>query len=124
MPIIRRKTTIDDVYADDDAHTAWYCVHGSWWTHRSGDVGARADNGLPCCPSGSPLLMQDLETFMDSAIRNHDHYGRHGIEAFMASHNDNCIVSVADPRPTCLRTWDEYNDLIDGIPRYPNIRFA
>ena len=59
------------------------------------------------------LMMGDAGAFLQAAEENPSLYGKHGLAAFMAAHNDNTVVSEQDSRQTCLRTWDEYNDLLD-----------
>ena len=58
-------------------------------------------------------MMGNARGFIGGAEARPEHYGKHGLAAFMAAHNDNCVVSGQGSRQTCLRTWDEYNDLLD-----------
>ena len=109
---IRRNTTLEDVKADNPS-TIWYSVNTCWWTHRETDLRSHRDSGLPCDPRGGMLMMGDADAFLESAESNPGHYGIRGLKAFMAAHNDNCVVTVDGvEHPTCLRTWDEYNDLM------------
>ena len=112
MAFIRKQTTLEDV-KKDCPDTIWYSYHTCWWTHRNTDLRTLPDNGLPCDPRGSVLMMVEAYKFIESAEANPDFYGKRGLDAFMAAHNDNCVVSFRDYRNTCLRTWDEYNDLLD-----------
>lgn len=113
MPHIREETTLEDVKGDNP-ETIWYSYRSCWWTHRASDLRTHpSGNGLPCDPRGGVLLMNDASGFLSAAESNPDHYGRHGLRAFMAAHNDNCVISAEDSRNTCLNSWDEYNDWID-----------
>lgn len=112
MPHIIEKTTLEDIRATEP-DTIWYSVNTRWWTHRLTDLRERPDSRLPCDPRGGMLMMVDAEAFLSPAEANPAHYGKHGLAAFMAAHNDNCVVSPSDSRSTCLRSWQEYNDLLD-----------
>jgi len=57
----------------------------------------------------------DVSGFLNSAVANSGHYGKHGLRAFMAAHHDNCQVSETDERRTCLETWGQYNDALDAL---------
>lgn len=95
--------------------TIFYGAMTCWWTHDPVHLGRTADgHGLPCDPRGGVLFQtEDVEGFLRSAEENPDHYGRHGLRAFMAAHHLNCLYSEGDPRPWCMATWDEYNEALD-----------
>ena len=116
MAHIRKQTTLDDVRADKP-RTIWYSVNTCWWTHRQVDLRQHPRIGLlPCDPRGGMLMMTEpggAEHFLRDVEKNPKHYGKHGLDAFIAAHNDNCVVSETDAGNTCLQTWDEYNDLLD-----------
>ena len=115
MAHIRKQTTLGDVRAGKPT-TIWYSVNTCWWTHRETDLRQHRESRLPCDPRGGMLMMTEpggAEHFLQAAEDNPEHYGKHGIEAFTAAHNDNCVVSEMDSRNTCLQSWDEYNDLLD-----------
>lgn len=112
MAIIRYWTTLQDI-EDAGAETIWYSVATCWWTHRPENVYQHPADGLPCDPRGGMLMMSPSRVFLDNAEANPDHYGRNGLDALMAAHHDNCVVSADDSRNTCLRSWDEYNDLLE-----------
>ena len=114
MPHIRTQITLDELKRANP-ETIWYSVTTCWWTHRSSDLRSRPDNGLPCDPRGGVLMMGPAAEFLANAEANPAHYGKYGLDAFMASHNDNCVVSPTDSRNTCLRSWQEYNYLIEGL---------
>lgn len=91
----------------------FYSVNTCWWTHDPEHL--RTDTPVPTDPSGSVLFETgDAEGFLNAAVQNPAHYGRHRLLAFMAAHHLNSIVSVDDPRPTCAATWEEYNKAIDA----------
>ena len=84
-----------------------------WWTHDPAHLG-RLDNGIPCDPRGGVLMQTHKpEEFLMSAEEHPEHYGKHGLEAFMASHHLNCVLSAFDHTPTCFEGWDEYNRILD-----------
>ena len=113
MAHIRKMITLEQV-KDANPSIIYYGVKTCWWTHRAQDLRV-LPNGLPCDPRGGVLMQGDAKGFLANAERQAPHYGRHGIEAFMAAHNDNCVVSPTDTRPTCLQSWDAYNDLLDRL---------
>lgn len=119
MAYIHKLTTLEDVRRDAPT-TIYYGFRSCWWTHRNEDLRTIGNEpgGLPCDPRGGVLMEQDAETFLADAEANPDHYGKHGLEAFISAHNDNCVVSKLDPRNTCLASWDEYNELIDQQRRW------
>lgn len=111
MAFIKVVTTWEDVKAAAP-ETIWYGFNTCWWTHRNSDLRTK-DNGLPCDPRGGMLLMCDAADFFAQAEANPAHYGKHGLDALVAAHNDNCVVSFRDFRQTCLEHWTEYNELLD-----------
>ena len=112
MAHIVKRTTLEDVkLAEPD--TIWYSVNTCWWTHRQSDL-RQHTSGLPCDPRGGMLMMAGADSFFDVAEGNPGHYGEHGLDALIAAHNDNCVVAPDDLRSTCLRTWPEYNEALDG----------
>lgn len=107
------RTTLGDI-RKARPRTIYYGARTCWWTHRSSDLRRHPGCGLPCDPRCGVLMeTNDVAGFLKAAEDNPAHYGRHGLEVFMAAHNDNMVVSKADPRPTCFETWDEYNDVLD-----------
>ena len=113
MAYIRQAITIEEIRADCPV-TIWYSFNTCWWTHRAADLCTHpGGNGMPCDPRGGMLLMTHAEAFFRGAEANPGRYGKHGLAVFMASHNDNCVVSEDDWRSTCLQTLEEYNDQID-----------
>ncbi len=92
----------------------FYSATTCWWTHDPAHLGKTAGgHGLPCDPRGGVLFQtEDVEGFLRCAEQGPDHYGKHGLRAFMAAHHLNCLHSEEDPRPWCMRTWDEYNEVL------------
>ena len=115
MPHVIERTTLEEIKTAAP-RTIWFSVGTCWWTHQAKDLHQHGDNpgGLPCDPRGGMLMMADANAFLVAAEANPLFYGEHGLGAFIAAHNDNCVVSLADRRPSCLRTWKEYNDLLGG----------
>lgn len=92
----------------------YYSVGTCWWTHDENHLCRHLGMGLPCDPRGSVLMETDKpERFLTTAQENAEHYGKHGMEAFMASHHLNCVVSAEDRRSTCFTSWSEYNRIVD-----------
>ena len=61
----------------------------------------------PLDPSGSPLMMtEETNEWMDVAKQKPSHFGKHGLNAFMKSHHQNC-------NNKCHPEWGFYNKLID-----------
>lgn len=115
---IVENITLDQVRAAKPK-MIFYSVHTCWWTHDPEHL--RTDTAIPTDPSGSPLFeTDDAEAFLKMAIQNSVHYGKHRLDAFMAAHHLNCVVSLDDPRPYCGREWQQYNDAIDkGVQHGP-----
>ena len=112
MPHINIVTTLEEI-KESQPDTIWYAFHTCWWTHREEDL-RTLENGLPCDPRGSVLMMRSADSFFAAAEANPSHYGINGLKALEAAHNDNCVVGRFDPRQTSLRTWGEYNALLGG----------
>ena len=119
--VLRQTTSLEEIEREIGAEAPgkaiiWYSVNTCWWTHRQTDLREHPSSSLPCDPRGGMLMMTEpggAQAFLDQAKANPGHYGRHGLDAFLAAHNDNCLVSDEEPWPTCLRTWEEYNALLD-----------
>lgn len=61
---------------------------------------------IPCDPTGSPPYQtEEVDEWISRAEAKPDHFGRHGIEAFVKSHHQNC--------DTPHSKWEEYNKLLD-----------
>lgn len=85
--------------------------------------------GLPCDPTGGMLFQTDeVEKFLAEAERNVEHYGPHGLRAFMAAHHSNCFAvdpgSVATPviirnelKHFASPDWLTYNEALDALDR-------
>jgi len=58
------------------------------------------------------LETDDPMGFITHAEGNPTHYGKHGLDAFVAAYHGNATTD--DGRPTSFSTWDEYNELIDN----------
>lgn len=63
--------------------------------------------GIPSDPTGAPLYqMQEPLKWITEAEAKPEHFGEHGLEAFMKTHHQNC-----DDK--CHAKWEEYNKMID-----------
>lgn len=92
----------------------FYGANTCWWTHDPDHLG-RTDSGLPCDPRGGMLFQtESVEKFLNAAELNAEHYGRHGLMAFMAAHHQNCVKAKEDRTPWCFSAWEEYNRILDA----------
>lgn len=117
MVQIVERISLEEVRAAQPA-MIYYATSTCWWTHDPEHLGRHPENGLPCDPRGSMLFeTDDAQDFLKSAIENDEHYGKHGLRAFMAAHHLNCqIVEPGKaPRPWSLREWAEYNAFLDAL---------
>ena len=86
-----------------------YGVNTCWW--KIGDPIYKHENDLPCGPRGEVLLETDDPVgFMEAAFKNPGHYGKYGLDAFVAAYHGNVIT--IDGKPTSFETWDKYNELL------------
>jgi len=106
--------TLEDIRAAKPERI-YYGANTCWWTHDPADLSRHPEAGLPCDPRGGMLMMtDDVEGFLSAAEANPEHYGKHGLRAFLAAHHRNMTRSRADVRPWCFRTWAEYDAVLDG----------
>jgi hypothetical protein len=113
MAYITHRVTLAAIRAAHPTHI-YYSAGTCWWTHDPQHLYTHP-SGLPCDPRGAPLYeTADVEGFLAAAEAHPEHYGRHGIAAFLAAHHANCQVGASDARPTCLKTWEEYNAALDA----------
>jgi len=113
---LTHKTSLEDIKAiAKHSDRLVYAAQTCWW--KIGDpVYTLPSNtsavGLPCGPRREMLLETDnpLE-FIEAAEKNPDHYGKHGLDAFVAAYHGNVVTR--DGRPTSFEGWDKYNELID-----------
>jgi|SRR5690606_2200160 len=113
MAYIRNKISLAAV-KKAEPEIIYFGVNTCWWTHDPRHLCTHPENGLPCDPRGGMLMQSDKPSdFFRHAEANPNHYGKHGLKAFMAAHHLNCVVSREDARGTCLATWEEYNNLLD-----------
>ena len=105
--------TLDQVRAAKPTKI-YYGVRTCWWTHNPLHLSKHQGTGLPCDPRGGVLFETDkVEEFLSAAEQSPGHYGRFGLQAFIAAHHLNCVIGKDNPRPWCFPSWDEYNRLID-----------
>lgn len=94
----------------------YYSSRTCWWTHDPAHLCRHPQAGIPCDPRGAPLFeTDDAEGFLRRAEQIPEHYGRHGLRAFMAAHHLNAVVGVSDLRATCGTEWEEYNAALDRL---------
>lgn len=111
---IVRRITLEDIRAlSPKPKMIFYGANTCWWTHDPNHL-SRNTSGLPCDPRGGVLLQtENVEGFLNAAEEAASRYGKHGLEAFTAAHHLNCRLRENLDHATCLRTWQEYNDVID-----------
>lgn len=117
--MVLEMISLDDVRADE-SKTIFYSTHTCWWTHSAEDVRANRGRsfvgGLPCDPRGATLLQtEDVEGFLSKAEAKPDHYGKHGLRAFMAAHHRNSFLDDGSMRHWCEKSWEDYNAAIDKL---------
>lgn len=60
----------------------------------------------PVDPSGAPLFqMEETDKWISEAEKKPDHFGEHGLKAFMRAHHQNC-------NNLCFPEWKFYNNII------------
>ena len=65
------------------------------------------DSTIPLDVNGAPLFMtKDVSGWVAAAIGKPQHYGRHGLDAFMKSHHQNCERQSGGD-------WEFYNKMLD-----------
>jgi hypothetical protein len=82
-----------------------------WW--KIGDP-CYQKNGLPCDPRGGVLMETTLADFIESAERDTEKFGKHGLRTFMAAYHGN-LVTADNGWPTCFEKWEQYDELVDKI---------
>ena len=92
----------------------YYGASTCWWGVETRSGGPRyrtPGNGLPADPRGGVLFQtDDFAAFIRSAVEKPEHYGVHGLDAFMAAFEGNVTNGG---RSWCFRSWDDYNRLLD-----------
>lgn len=125
MKIVYKKHITLQEVRDAKPKMIYYSVQSCWWTHDPAHLSKTGPlpehyrtkysdgSGLPCDPTGGVLMQTDnVEGFLRSAEENSTHYGKHGLDAFMAAHHLN-IRNLTLNTSWSLRGWKAYNDLID-----------
>jgi hypothetical protein len=115
MTFITQAVTLDHVISSAPS-VVYYSATTRWWTHDINHVRRHPETKQLCDPRGEPIHeARNVADFFRRVKLNarESVYGKHGLTAFIAAHNSNCRVSETDPRPTCLATWKEYNDILD-----------
>lgn len=102
-----------------------------WWTHdpahlsktpkgtlkilnpNTGGEKEVETGGLPADPLGCVLFQtEDVDGFLNNAIANTQHYGKHGIRAFEATHHSNAkALNIIK----CFEDWRSYNAWLDKV---------
>lgn len=63
-------------------------------------------------------MQAPLYKFLESAKENVEHYGKHGIDTFIASFHGNVTLNTG--LIVCFKTFDEYNKVIDSFQERKN----
>ena len=84
--------------------TCWWKIGNPVYTH--------PDCSLPCGPRKEMLQETDNPLgFIEQAEKNPEHYGKHGLRAFVAAYHGNLVAP--NRCPTSFDSWNKYNDVID-----------
>lgn len=106
-------------------HMIFYGANHLWWTSNPKDLRETdpvikdgrtiVPGGIPCDPLGGVLFQtQNVSNWLDKAKEKPEHFGKHGLRAFMLAHHGNLTWKGRD---WCFKTWDEYNRVLDGWDR-------
>lgn len=99
------------------AGAVYYSNKSCWWTHHRGHtwVEVPGQPSVQRCPAGGLIFMErDWEGWLEAAKDNPAHYGRHGLNAFVAAHHANCRRG-GDGKPFASARWGDYNDALDAL---------
>jgi len=94
----------------------YYSTLTCWWTHDRLHLQRHPVSKLPCDPRGAPLYETKhvMEFFRQARLKAREGvYGKHGLDAFIAAHHLNCLISETNRSSTCFTTWAEYNQIIN-----------
>lgn len=94
-----------------DTVSAWWCILT--------DNEYRVGGHIPASPHGSVLMQTEISNWINGIEEKKDHYGKHGIKAFMSSYHGNITLNgnpcAIMPDPDSDKSiWDLHNDLIDA----------
>jgi hypothetical protein len=119
---IVKKTTLADVRAAKPK-MIYYGFRTTWWTHDPKHLYAIekgrvlhpsqvTPTSIPCDPRGGVLLQtDDIEGFISMSEANTEHFGKHGIDAFIGAHHDNCQTDFG--MPWSADTFEQIGEAID-----------
>lgn len=112
---LTNKTSLKDIekIAEDDSVECVYSIGTCWWSLYKDDYMPFVSSGgiTPLDPMGSPLMQAPLKDFIKSAKENIEHYGEHGLDAFVSAFHGNVVLNTG--KDVAFKTWDEYNKLIN-----------
>lgn len=76
-------------------------------TRMSGLFEIAKKSSIPLDPSGSPLMqMENPAKWISEAELKPEHFGKHGLAAFLKAHHQNC-------GGLCFQDWNSYNLLCE-----------
>ena len=118
--------TIEEIkraVANKSSQVVYYSEKHLWWTHSRKDLRHamkkalvyikttnRKLDGKSCCPLGYPIHEANARDWITSSLRHPEWFGKHGIEAFLFSHHQNCGNFYSNK-------WEEYNKRIDFVAK-------
>ncbi len=111
---IKGEITLEDARRlAASAKMSYFGAVTPWWTFQ--DSHLCNPGGVPTDPRGGVLYQSDkpLE-FLAAAENNPCHYGKYGLRTFLLAYHG-CVVVKDGPKagyPTCLKDWDEYEELL------------
>lgn len=117
LKLRKPQITLDEIKAQvesGDCGSIYYGANTCWWTTDSRHLYKHPMfPHLPCDPRAGVLMeCHDPKKFIEQAEQNPEHYGRHGLDAFVAAYHGNVIIAD-NGWPTCFEGWEKYNALLD-----------
>lgn len=112
------ETVTEETVRAEQPKMIFYGANTCWWTHDPKHLGSTQPDGsgIPCDPRGGVLFQtENAARFLEKALSKPEHYGRHGLKAFWASHHSNLTTTGKDgvEKPWCFVSWEEYNQVLD-----------
>ena len=113
---LTNKTSLNEIKAlAEVSDRLVYGFQTCWWKIGNPVYTIPGSHCLPCGPRSEVLLETDNPVkFIEAAEQNPGHYGKHGLDAFVAAYHGNVVVEETG-FPTSFNTWNKYNDLLDQI---------
>lgn len=111
MPIVTKKQTLKNVQ-ESKSKTVYYSSRTVWWTDDPADL---QGSGLPLDIFGAPLYEAPKDPFLKAALSKPDHYGKNGIETFMATHHKNFTAVKGESPQEVYTNFIHFDESITQI---------